>query len=175
MPAALQQDNAGIVGAAMATLTAGTELPGPAGHGPAGHAADRRAAGHVLGAAFQVEPVYVWLFPRSGAAPAPAPAPDHDDGGAPARGGLGVAQVAEVAGAVAGAAVWDAPGKVEPGVRRMSAGRPGMFRATGRRLPDLARLGAMLDGARPTVPHWYLFHLGTAPDLQLACTASARR
>ena len=40
-----------------------------------GTRADRRAAGDVLGAAFQVEPVYAWLFRGPGAAPAPAPRP----------------------------------------------------------------------------------------------------
>ena len=118
----------------------------------------------VLGAAFQVEPVYRWLFPD------PAQRERrlrpllatmlgmHRD--------LGVVQVAEVDGAVSGVAVWDAPGHVEPGARRVLRALPGMLRATRRRLPDYARLGAALDAARPSTPHWYLSHLGTAPALQ---------
>jgi GNAT superfamily N-acetyltransferase len=131
--------------------------------------ADRRVVREVLAAAFQVEPVYAWLFPdpaqrrrRLGPLLAATVGRLHRD--------LGVVQVAEVgsaaAGELAGVAVWDAPGRTEPGPRRIAAALPGMLRATRRRLPAFARLGAAFDAARPSTPHWYLFHLGTAPAWQ---------
>jgi GNAT superfamily N-acetyltransferase len=127
--------------------------------------ADRRAVGDVLGAAFQVEPVYAWLFPdpaqrrrRLGPLIRTMVEQMHRD--------LGLVQVAEVAGTVAGVAVWDAPGRVEPRRWRLLRALPGMVWATRRRLPDLARLGGTLDAARPSAPHWYLSHLGVDPDRQ---------
>jgi GNAT superfamily N-acetyltransferase len=80
--------------------------------------------------------------------------------------GLGVVQVATDGDALVGVAIWDAPGARELGGRRMLRALPGMLRATGRRLPRLTRLGAPLDAARPTTPHWYLSHLGVAPHMQ---------
>jgi predicted N-acetyltransferase YhbS len=41
-----------------------------------------------------------------------------------------------------------------------------MLRAVGRRMPDLVRLGEAVEAARPSVPHWYLSHLGVDPDRQ---------
>lgn len=126
---------------------------------------DRSTVAAVLGAAFQVEPVYHWLFPdpeqrRRRLGPLIGTMVEH------LHRGSGVVQVATVDGAVVGVAVWDAPGSVEPGLRRTLRALPGMVRATGRRLPVLARLGATFDGARPATPHWYLSHLGAAPEVQ---------
>ena len=80
--------------------------------------ADRAAVGEVLGAAFQVEPVYQWLFPD--------PAVRRRRLGLLLRAlvdhmheGMGVVQVAVDGDAIVGVAVWDAPGAVEPGRRRM--------------------------------------------------------
>lgn len=127
--------------------------------------ADRRAVGDVLSAAFQVEPVAAWLFPdpvqrrrRLGALLRTMVEHLHRD--------LGLVQVAEVAGTIAGVAVWDAPGRVEPGPWRLLQALPGVLRSVGRRLPDVVRLGAALGAARPSVPHWYLSHLGIVPDRQ---------
>ncbi|MDT7580654.1 MAG: hypothetical protein QOK35_1918 [Pseudonocardiales bacterium] len=127
--------------------------------------ADRRAVGDVLGAAFQVEPVYAWLFPdpaqrwrRLGPLIRTMVVHMHRD--------LGLVQVADIGGAVAGVAVWDAPGRLEPDRRHLLRAVPGMVRAVGRRLPDFARLGAAFTAARPSVPHWYLSHLGVDPDRQ---------
>jgi GNAT superfamily N-acetyltransferase len=127
--------------------------------------ADRAAVAEVLGAAFQVEPVYQWLFPdpavrrrRLGPLLWTMVTQLHRD--------LGVVHVAVDGHAIVGVAVWDAPGTTEPDLRRILRALPGMLRATGRRLPRLARLGAPLDAARPATPHWYLSHLGVAPDRQ---------
>jgi ribosomal protein S18 acetylase RimI-like enzyme len=127
--------------------------------------ADRRAVRDVLGAAFQVEPVYVWLFPdpvrrRRRLGPLLGTVVEH------LHRDLGVVQVADVAGTVGGVAVWDAPGRVESGRLGLVRALPGMLRATGRRWPDLARLGGALQAARPPVPHWYLSYLGVDPDRQ---------
>jgi GNAT superfamily N-acetyltransferase len=127
--------------------------------------ADRAAVGEVLGAAFQVEPVYHWLFPdpalrrrRLGILLRTMVTHMHRD--------LAVVQVATDGDAIVGVAVWDAPGAAAPDGRRILRALPGMLRATGRRLPALARLGAPLDAARPATAHWYLSHLGVAPHMQ---------
>jgi GNAT superfamily N-acetyltransferase len=127
--------------------------------------ADRAAIGEVLGAAFQVEPVYHWLFPdpalrrrRLGPLLRTMVTHLHRD--------LGVVHVATDGDDIVGVALWDAPGAAKPGRGRILRALPGMLRAMGRRLPRLARLGGPLDAARPSTPHWYLSHLGVAPHLQ---------
>jgi ribosomal protein S18 acetylase RimI-like enzyme len=125
----------------------------------------------VLGAAFQVEPVYAWLFPdpavrRRRLRPLLRAALGR-------RGDLGVVEVAQVDGEIVGVAVWEAPGETGPGVGRTLRALPGTVRAAGRRLPALRRVGATLAGARPATPHWYLSHLGVAPERQGAGVGSA--
>lgn len=127
--------------------------------------ADRRAVVDVLGAAFQVEPVYAWLFPdpavrRRRLGPLIRTTVDHK------HRDVGLVQVADVAGRVAGVAVWDAPGRVEPGRGHILRALPGMLWAVRRRLPDLVRLGAAFEAARPAERHWYLSHLGVDPGRQ---------
>jgi ribosomal protein S18 acetylase RimI-like enzyme len=127
--------------------------------------ADRAAVAEVLGAAFQVEPVYQWLFPdpaqrRRRLGPLLRTMVTH------LHEGPGVVQVATDGEAIVGVAVWDAPGAVDPGRRRMRRALPGMLWATGRSLPRLARLGAPFAAARPSTPHWYLSHLGVVPHMQ---------
>jgi GNAT superfamily N-acetyltransferase len=126
--------------------------------------ADAGALERVLGEAFQVEPVYVWLFPdperrRRRLAPLIRTMRTHLYRDA-------VDQVAALDGVVVGAAVWDPPGHRTAGPWQVARALPGMLRATGARLPDLARLGSGLEAARPTTPHWYLFHVGVAPQRQ---------
>ena len=143
-------------------------MPGPDVRVRPGTRADRRAVGAVLGAAFQVEPVYAWLFPdpaqrrrRLGGLLRTVVERMHRD--------FGVVQVAELAerpGEVVGVALWDAPGAVEPGPLRMLGTVPGLLLATGRRMPALARLGPPFEAARPREPHSYLSHLGIAPAHQ---------
>jgi GNAT superfamily N-acetyltransferase len=119
----------------------------------------------VLGRAFQVEPVYHWLFPdpqvrarRVGPLIGTMLRHLHHP--------VGVTEVALVDGAIVGAAVWDRPGAVGADSLRTARALPGMLRATGRKLPELAKLGRRLEHARPEEPHWYLSHLGADPDRQ---------
>jgi ribosomal protein S18 acetylase RimI-like enzyme len=133
--------------------------------------ADRRAVADVLAAAFQVEPVYAWLFPdpavrrrrlRPLLRAALGRRRDH-----------GVVEVAQVDGAVVGVAVWEAPGDTGPGAGRTLLALPGTVWAAGRRFPALLRVGGTLHAARPATPHWYLSHLGVAPERQGAGVGSA--
>jgi GNAT superfamily N-acetyltransferase len=143
-------------------------VPAPGVRVRPGTRADRRAVGAVLGDAFQVEPVYAWLFPdpaqrrrRLGRLLRTVVERMHRD--------FGVVQVAELPerpGEVVGVALWDAPGAVGAGTSPALGALPGLLRATGRRMPELARLGAPFEAARPREPHWYLSHLGIAPAHQ---------
>ncbi|GAA4534461.1 GNAT family N-acetyltransferase [Amycolatopsis samaneae] len=131
----------------------------------AAQGADRRQAIEVLGRAFQVEPVYHWVFPDPGVrarklAPLLGTFVRH------LHAGTRTTEVATVAGTVVGAAVWDRPGAVHPGPLRTMRALPGLLRACGRGLPRLGKLGEKFDEARPDRPHWYLFHLGADPERQ---------
>ncbi|MEC3979979.1 GNAT family N-acetyltransferase [Amycolatopsis sp. H20-H5] len=126
---------------------------------------DRRRVAEVLGRAFQVEPVYEWLYPGTGLRARRLPLllgtfvwRLHP--------GLGIVEVAVADGEVIGAAVWDRPGAVRAGPVRTARALPGMLRAVGSRLPKLAALGEALEKARPEESHWYLFHLGADPEWQ---------
>ena len=129
-------------------------------------ARDRRAVAAVLGRAFQVDPVYRWLYPdptarerRLGSL--------MDVYLRHLHAGMGTVEVAtDPAGAIVGAAVWDRPGALSSARWHIVRALPGMLWATGRDLPRLARLGEVLEAARPSPPHWYLFHLGAEPDHQ---------
>ena len=119
----------------------------------------------VLGRAFQVEPVYQWLFPdpavrarRLGLLLGTFVRHLHA--------GLGTVEVATADGTIVGVALWDGPGATDPGSLRTLRALPGMFLATRGKLLKLAMLGSKLDGFRPTEPHWYLSHLGADPDRQ---------
>jgi GNAT superfamily N-acetyltransferase len=126
----------------------------------------------VLGRAFQVEPVYHWLFPDPqvrarlvGPLIGTMLRHMHDP--------VGVTEVAMTDGAIVGAAVWDRPGPVGVKWWRIAFALPGMLRAMGRGLPRLARLGEQLERARPAEPHWYLSHLGVDPDRQRSGVGAA--
>jgi GNAT superfamily N-acetyltransferase len=128
------------------------------------HRGEHRAVAALLARAFHDDPVYRWLFPEAAARARRLPGlmetylrrlrPDA------------TVELAVRDGRPVAAAVWDAPEQAVPGTPREAAALPGMLRAVRHRLPDLARLGGVLDEARPREPHWYLFHLGTEPDQQ---------
>ena len=119
----------------------------------------------VLGRAFQVEPVYHWLFPDP-AVRARRVGPLIGTMLRHLHRRLGLTEVAMVDGAIVGAAVWDRPGTAGPPDWRFAFAVPGMLRAMGRELPRLVRLGEVMGRARPAEPHWYLSHLGADPERQ---------
>jgi ribosomal protein S18 acetylase RimI-like enzyme len=126
----------------------------------------------VLGRAFQVEPVYHWLFPDP-AVRARRVGPLIGTMLRHLHRRLGLTEVAMVDGAIVGAAVWDRPGTVGPPDWRIAFALPGMLRAMGRELPRLVRLGEVMERARPAEPHWYLSHLGADPERQRSGVGSA--
>ena len=139
--------------------------------------ADRTQVSAVLGRAFQVEPVYRWLFPDPRQR-ARVLTPLMHTFTWQMHHGNGTVEVAAVEGRagiplVAGAAVWDRPGAVALGGLQTLRALPGLLRATGRRMPKLAHLGEVLERARPDRPHWYLFHIGADPDRQAGGVGTA--
>lgn len=118
-----------------------------------------------LGRAFQVDPIYEWLYPDPAGRRTWLP---HLLGTlvGPLHAHRGPTDVARHGGWIVGAAVWERPGAVGADGWSVLRALPGMLRATGRRLPDLAELGSVLEARRPAEPHWYLFHLGAEPGWQ---------
>jgi len=130
------------------------------------------AIAQIYARAFQHDPVYEWLLPDDADRRARLPVLFaafvqhlHRDTGA--------LDVAVRDRRLVGAALWDRPGVVATGGWRTARALPGMLRATGRRMPALAELGATLEAARPVQPHWYLFHLAADPGAQGAGVGSA--
>lgn len=131
---------------------------------------ERAEVSGMLGRAFQVEPVYEWLWPETALRQRRlGPLIDvliH-------RLHPGQIDVAMADGRIGGAAVWDPPGTVEASSSATLRALPSLLRLTRLRLPKLAILGGKLDEARPKEPHWYLFHLGADPERQGSGVGSA--
>jgi GNAT superfamily N-acetyltransferase len=132
-------------------------------------AADVPAIARSLARAFRDDPVFRWLFP------------------------LGHSRVARneaffalelrrvhlrhnevwTAGDGAAAALWDPPGTWKVPLPTLLRSGPELLRLLGARTP-IGLLGlSRVESRHPTVPHWYLAILGTAPDHQGRGLASA--
>jgi ribosomal protein S18 acetylase RimI-like enzyme len=124
-------------------------------------------AARALARAFDADPSFVSLWPeparraralRSFLATPLADALGH-----------GHAEVVIAGGAVAGAAVWYAPGRYPFGFARQLRAVPRMLRvaaAAPRAFPRLARFGAKLDACFPDDRPWYLCVVGVVPEAQ---------
>ncbi|WP_280236632.1 GNAT family N-acetyltransferase [Nocardia cyriacigeorgica] len=118
---------------------------------------------HTLAAAFQDDPVWVWLLPdpRRRAAGLPrffaAQARHHYL----ANGGVDVA--VDGSGAIGGAALWDPPGLWRHSTWSELRMLPQFARAFGARLRAGKQLGDALIARHPEEPHWYLGIIGTDP------------
>jgi ribosomal protein S18 acetylase RimI-like enzyme len=127
---------------------------------------DAGAVAVVLARAFQDDPVYRFAIPdpqrRAAALPGLMLTMT-----ARMHAGMGPVDVVEAQvgtrGHVVGVAAWDDPGRVAAGPWRSLRALPGLVRALGPRLTAFGELGGVLEHARPTDPHRYLFHLGTDP------------
>jgi GNAT superfamily N-acetyltransferase len=79
---------------------------------------------------------------------------------------LGVAQVARVSGRIVGATVWKPPNRWRPSLATQLSTLPGYLACyRGRSLRALAS-ESVLFKEHPREPHWYLYVIGTEPDLQ---------
>jgi ribosomal protein S18 acetylase RimI-like enzyme len=130
------------------------------------------AVAQIYARAFQHDPVYEWLLPDDAERGARLPVlfaafVRH------LHRGTGALDVAVRERRLVGAALWDRPGVVATGAWRAARALPGLLRASGRRLPALAELGSTLESARPSSPHWYLFHLAADPAEQGGGVGSA--
>ncbi|NEE02630.1 GNAT family N-acetyltransferase [Phytoactinopolyspora halotolerans] len=66
-------------------------------------------------------------------------------------------------GEIAGAALWELPGRTSPPLRSVLRHSPDLFRAFGWSLPSAMRHFRTIENARPKgTPHWYLQTIGAA-------------
>ena len=63
-----------------------------------------------------------------------------------------------------GVAVWNPPGHWRTGLRSTLRQVPSMIRALGPRLAAALTVRREFDAVHPEQPHWYLCHIGTAPN-----------
>lgn len=113
------------------------------------------AAGRILGAGFEDDPVMVWAFAD----------PRRRDKLTALFTSLDDRHAGTVDADGTAAAIWLPPGARETGegdgdvaVRLLEAG------ATVEDLTRLGALGEAMDAAHPTAPHWYLAAIATLPD-----------
>jgi ribosomal protein S18 acetylase RimI-like enzyme len=126
---------------------------------------DIPALARVLGRAFQNDPVMNWLQPDATRRAAALPG----FFGALTRhhhlAGTGV-EVAVADGGVAGAALWDPPGKWEVSPREQFAMLPAVIRAFRGRLGEGRALTDQMKAVHPEEPHWYLAVIGSDPAVR---------
>ncbi|MFE3445931.1 GNAT family N-acetyltransferase [Nocardia sp. NPDC059180] len=116
-----------------------------------------------LAAAFQEDPVSVWLWPD----------PERRAAGLPrffgamtrhhhfATGGVDLA--VDASGAIGAAALWNPPGRWHHSTLSELMMLPQFARAMGARLLAGKRLGDTLTARHPDEPHWYLAVIGSDP------------
>lgn len=121
------------------------------------------ALAHTLAAAFQDDPVMEWMLPG----------PQRRAKGLErlfdaqtrhqhfASGGVDIA--VDSAGAIAGAALWDPPGRWKTSPLTELRMLPQMVRAFGNRMRAGKQLVDLMTAAHPDEPHWYLATIGTDP------------
>ncbi|MFD4406464.1 GNAT family N-acetyltransferase [Nocardia sp. NPDC058499] len=121
------------------------------------------ALSRTLAAAFQDDPVMEWMLPS----------PQRRATGLErlfdaqtryqhfASGGVDIA--VDSAGAIAGAALWDPPGRWKTAPLTELRMLPQMVRAFGSRMRAGKQLVDLMTAAHPEEPHWYLATIGTDP------------
>ncbi|HVH23542.1 MAG TPA: GNAT family N-acetyltransferase [Pseudonocardia sp.] len=138
----------------------------------AGTRSDLAGAVDVLGRAFQVEPVYEWLWPDPAQRRRRLPVLLRANLIHLHRGPASF-DVATMEGRIVGVSIWDGPTHRNAGRLRRALAWPGRARATSGRLDRLTRVSAALAAVRPVEPHWYLDHVGADPDVPRCGAGSA--
>ncbi|WP_280460863.1 GNAT family N-acetyltransferase [Nocardia carnea] len=121
------------------------------------------ALARTLAAAFQDDPVMEWMLPRpqqraQGLVRLFGAQTRHQHF---ASGGVDIA--VDSAGAIAGAALWDPPGRWKTSPLTELRMLPQMVRAFGSRMRAGKQLVDLMTAAHPDEPHWYLATIGTDP------------
>lgn len=121
------------------------------------------ALARTLAAAFQDDPVMEWMLPRpqqraQGLVRLFGAQTRHQHF---ASGGVDIA--VDSAGAIAGAALWDPPGRWKTSPLTELRMLPQMVRAFGSRMQAGKQLVDLMTAAHPDEPHWYLATIGTDP------------
>ena len=136
--------------------------------------ADTEELSAVLARAFDDDPVWLWMLPtvisrQRRLRRIHTTILRHD---ALRHGGVEVAcEKDESSGTghishIAGAAIWLSPGHAFPSQAQQLLALPGFARAFGRSIPLAGAYERSCVNSHPREPHWYLYILGTEPDLQ---------
>jgi GNAT superfamily N-acetyltransferase len=127
--------------------------------------ADVRELSAVLGRAFYEDPVTTWMLPD----PEARKAKLYKLFGAMTRyhhlAGGGV-EVAEDGGSIAGAALWDPPGRWRHKRHEELMAMPRLLWTFGRLVKKGAVLDEMMKKLHPEEPHWYLAIIGSDPTVR---------
>ncbi|MFC7450789.1 GNAT family N-acetyltransferase [Rhodococcus daqingensis] len=125
---------------------------------------DIPAAARVLAAAFDDDPVMEWMWPEVSSRRAGLPRlfgtfirHHHFPLG-------GVEMALAPDGSVAGATMWDPPGRWRQSALSQLRAMPGLVRAFGSRIMVGAEFAGAVEKAHPEEPHWYLSTIGTDPS-----------
>lgn len=125
---------------------------------------DIPALSAVLADAFHDDPVSIWMWPDQSARRRglsrlfAAETRYHHMAG----GGVEVALAEE--NSIAGATLWDPPGRWKQSTWTTLISMPATVLALGTRLRVGAEVAGTMEAAHPTLPHWYLAVIGTGRD-----------